>query len=214
MKVTLQRPWLSADLEREARVISWAVNRPGIVTAKRIVWREVKNADLPDGFDVIEWFTGELAARGDSDAVAMLTSRDVTAFEERRVSVEGVTAHVLATVGLSNGERVGARVDYSGHDWGTINVAVELDCGLTDAALIEAMSIATQARTAAVMDTGFDLPTGTATGTGTDCVALAAPLGDTQYAGLHTAVGEAVGKGVYDAVRAGARVWMDKVRRR
>ncbi|MEO1272728.1 MAG: adenosylcobinamide amidohydrolase, partial [Myxococcota bacterium] len=46
------------------------------------------------------------------------------------------------------------------------------------------------------------------TGTGTDCIVLAAPPGHAVYAGLHTAVGEAVGRAVYDAVAAGVRGWM------
>ena len=66
-----------------------------------------------------------------------------------------------------------------------------------------------QARTAAVMDAGFDLPGGggTATGTGTDCVAVAAPSGANPYAGLHTATGEAIGRAVYTAVHSGALEW-------
>jgi ABC-type glutathione transport system ATPase component len=46
--------------------------------------------------------------------------------------------------------------------------------GALDTALIELSSIATQARTAAVMDHGPDLPTGRATGTGTDCIVVGA----------------------------------------
>ena len=57
------------------------------------------------------------------------------------------------------------------------------------------------------MDHGAKLPTGIATGTGTDCVAVAARAGDNAYAGLHTEIGEAVGRATYDAVLAGATEW-------
>ncbi|MDE4302977.1 adenosylcobinamide amidohydrolase [Phaeobacter gallaeciensis] len=207
--VTLQRPWIEFDLGAEMQVLSWAVNRPGFVTARRILWREVRNSDLPRDLDVTEWFADELEQRGGSDAVAFLTSRDVRHYCESLATVEGISAHAVATVGLSNGERIGSRVDYSRRDWGTINVALRLSEGLTQAGLIEALSIVVQARTAAVMEAGFELPGGggTATGTGTDCVAVAAPAGANPYAGLHTATGEAIGKAVYKAVHTGALEW-------
>lgn len=211
--VTLERPWIEFDLGADLQVLSWAVNRPGIVTARRILWREVRNSDLPRDLDVTDWFGDELSQRKAKDAVAFLTSRDVRRFCETQAEVEGVHAHAVATVGLSNAERVGSRMDYSARNWGTINVAVQLSTGLAQSGLIEAMSIAVQARTAAVMEAGVTLPQGVATGTGTDCVAIAAPAGDTPYAGLHTATGEAIGKAVYQAVHTGALEWKSTNRR-
>lgn len=213
----LARPWLDWRLGAPHRVLSWSLTRPGLVRASRITWLEVRNADLPAGFDARAWLQAELAARGTADAVAMLTSRDLGALETAQARVEGVTARCVATVGLSNAERIGRRLDRSGQDWGTINIAVVTDATLTEAALIEMLSIAAQARTAAVIEAGLDLPTGRATGTGTDCIAVAAADGDaapTAFAGLHTALGEAVGRACHDAVSRGARVWMAKVRRR
>jgi adenosylcobinamide amidohydrolase len=209
----LDRPWLRMDLGGPHRVLSWAINRPGFVTARDIVWREVRNADLPPDLDVQTWFDQELIRRDAQDAVAFLTSRDIRAHYDVTCSTEGISARCVATVGLSNAERVGARVDRRGKDWGTINVAVQIGAGLTDAALIESLSIAAQARTLAVIEAGHQLPTGVATGTGTDCIAIAAPVGAAAYAGLHTPIGEAVGKAVYEAVRQGTQDWMRDVRR-
>ena len=213
MTVTLDRPWLEMDLGADMRVLSWSLNAPGFVTARHILWREVRDADLPRDFDVDGWFRRELAARDRAQAVGLLTSRNVEAFDLAEHTADGIHARAVATVGFSNAERIGTRLDRGGKDWGTINVAVQVDAGLTDAALIETLSIATQARTAAVMEAGYDLPTGRATGTGTDCIAVAAPQGDVAFAGLHTAVGEAVGAAVFEAVSRGARVWMATVRR-
>ncbi|MEM8776260.1 MAG: adenosylcobinamide amidohydrolase, partial [Pseudomonadota bacterium] len=173
--ITLDHPWLEFDLGVEMQVLSWALNRPGFVRARRILWREVRNADLPVGFDVNTWLAAELGARNDEDAVAFLTSRDIRHVREHTARIGSAHAHAVATVGFSNAERVGHRVDRSVQDWGTINVAVRLNIGLTQAALLEAMSIAVQARTAAVMDTVLEINTGIATGTGTDCVAIASP---------------------------------------
>lgn len=207
----LDWPWLGLDLGRDMRVISWAPHRGGIVTARHILWREVRNADLPEGFDVLPWLAGECDARGQGQAVAMLTSRKLASFTTASASVEGIAAQVVATVGLSNAER--AAGEALGHPvprtgYGTINVAVLLDCPLTDTALIEAQSIASAARTAAVLESGAMAPTGPATGTGTDCIAIAAPAGDIPFCGLHTAQGRALAAAVYAAVRQGADQWI------
>jgi len=206
--LALDRPWLGFDLGAEMRVLSWAVHRPGLVTARRILWREVRDADLPDGLDAAHWLAGELARRGASDAVAFLTSRDVGSFTRVRAVAGGIAAQAVATVGLSNAERIGHRLAPTGRDWGTVNIALRLDAGLTEVALLELTSIATQARTAAVIDAGLWLDTGPATGTGTDCIAVAAPAGAIAFAGLHTDAGEAAGRAVYDAVLEGARAWL------
>ncbi|RII37895.1 adenosylcobinamide amidohydrolase [Pseudooceanicola sediminis] len=205
MTVHLSRPWLDFDLGEEMTVLPWAPHRPGFVTASRILWREVRNADLPPDLDATAWLAAMLRERQATDAVCFLTSRDLGPFVHRCATVEDVQVEVVATVGLSNAERIGARVDRTGQTWGTINIAVRVLPGLTRPALIEAMTIAAQARTAAVIDTGPILATGQSTGTGTDCIAVASPEGYTHYAGLHTATGEAIGRAVYEAVTAGAR---------
>lgn len=208
MQVVLDRPWLIADLGRPRRVLSWAPHRPGFVTASRIVWREVKNADLPLGFDVEDWFAGALRASGQGEAVAMLTSRDIATYRLATAEVDGLRADCVATVGLSNAESVGARLPWHAADFGTINIAVSVQAGMTEAAQLEALAIAVQARTAAVLAAGVELATGMASGTGTDCIALAADAGDMRHAGLHTAAGEAVGRAVREAVARGAEDWL------
>ena len=208
MQIALDRPWLELDLGAPCQVLSWAVNRPGLVTASRILWREVRNADLPPELDVGAWLSDELRQRQATDAVTFLTSRDIRQYTQSIVKIGETEAHAVVTVGFSNAERVAHRVARTREDWGTINVALFLTAELTEAAMLETMSIAVQARTAAVMDVQLDLPTGRATGTGTDCVAIASPPGAARYAGLHTEIGEAAGRAVYTAVQYGAREWM------
>jgi len=57
------------------------------------------------------------------------------------------------------------------------------------------------------------LPTGIATGTGTDCIAVASPPNALDYAGLHTESGEAIGHAVFDATFEGGRDWMRDMKR-
>jgi len=206
--VTLDRPWLTAHLPHPMRCLSWAPFRPGFATADTVIWREVQNADLTEDFDAIGWLARELANRGSGEAIGMLTSRNVA-----KISLESAVsglfhAQCLATVGLSNAERIGTRTGAAPEPVGTINLLSVTDAPLSDTAMIEALSIATQARTTAVIEAALDIPTGRATGTGTDCIVIACPPGDMPFAGLHTDVGEAIGAAVYKAVSAGADEWM------
>lgn len=225
IRTVLDRPWLALHLPRPMRVLSWAPYGAGWRDSALILWREVRNTDLAEGFDAESWLAGELP---DPGAVAMLTSRDVSSFVTGRAEVEGIGVDCVATVGLSNAEAVGRRLPWHPADgsagastdggaggYGTINIAVVIDAALTEAAQLEALSIAVEARTAAVMGAGWQLETGIATGTGTDCLALACDAagsaagqgGALRYAGLHTAVGEAVGAAVRDTVGRAVTDW-------
>jgi adenosylcobinamide amidohydrolase len=206
ISVTLDRPWLIARLPRPMRMLSHAPHGAGFRSTDTVLWREVRNADLTPDFPVEDWFAAQMAR--DPGAVGMLTSRDVGTWHQARARVEGVSAHCVVTLGLSNAESVGTRLPWHPADYGTINLLVATDAALTETAQIEALTIAVQARTAAVILSGLMLPTGPATGTGTDCAVVACPAGDIRYAGLHTAVGEAVGRAVRDAVLAAATAWI------
>ena len=203
--IALTRPWMALTLPDEMRVLSFAPHRPGFVRARRIVWREVRDADLTEHFDAAGWLAGALAAEGMGDAVAMLTSRRLDAAREARKD----GAYALATVGLGNAKRIRAGAAPAvRRGWGTINIAVVLEAGLSEAGLIEALSLAAAARTLAVMDSGRMVTAGKATGTGTDCIAVAAPFGAQDHCGLHTETGRALGRAVFAAVAAGAADWM------
>lgn len=206
-RVELDRPWLTFDLGGSMNVLSWALNRPGFVKARRIVWREVRDADLTEDFDVRHWLSTELQDRGETRSVAFLTSRRIDRFHYAEAEIGCVKACALVTVGLSNAERVGHRKQATSASHGTINIAAQMSVGLSEAGLIEALSIVVQARTTAILDAAVPLSSGRATGTGTDCVAIAAAPGDLHFAGLHTDVGEALGKAVYEAVYDGAKAW-------
>ncbi|MBT9383431.1 adenosylcobinamide amidohydrolase [Pseudooceanicola sp. CBS1P-1] len=207
MTLTLHRPWLDFDLEDSCQVLSWAPWRPGLVPASRILWREVRNADLPPHLDATDWLERQLVARDASDAVCFLTARDVSAHHRAEAQVEGVHVTAVATLGLSNAERIGTRRPVIPRSWGTINLAVKCALPLAPAALIEALSIATQARTTALLEAQLPLETGPATGTGTDCIAIAAPEGSALHAGLHTPLGEAIGRAVLAVISAGVQDW-------
>ena len=142
--------------------------------------------------------------------MGLLTSCDLDSWVEANAEAGPARAHCVATVGLGNALRVGdppgpfARI-------GTINLLCSVDAPLQAEALLEALAVATEAKTVAVLENGVaSRRTGlAATGTGTDCVVIASPLGPGRapYAGKHTEVGAAIGAAVRDAVDRGARAW-------
>lgn len=209
MEIEHRPPWLIVKLPARMRALSWAPHRAGLVETSCVAWREVRDADLTADLDVEAWLTGELATEGLSDAVTFLTSRSLEKHHLTSCTIGDATASCLATVGLGNAERIGQRVGTPA-PVGTINVLVVANTGLTDAAMIEAVAMAAEAKTAAVIDVARSVPTGIATGTGTDCIVIAAPMGDTAHVGKHTALGEVLGRAVYTAVHKGAVQWMDE----
>lgn len=198
---------------------SWALNRPGLVAARQVVWLEVTNRELAAVGDVASWFDSRLVDAGLADAVGLMTARNVGAHLRNVVRIENIVAECLITLGLNNGERVGRRVGAHLHpvNAGTVNLLCAVSVPLTDAALLEAASVATQARTVALMEAGYRRPgrDEIVTGTGTDCVVVSAPAmgaatraNAESFAGMHTALGEAVGACVLEATRRAAADWM------
>lgn len=202
-------PYLIASFEAPQAMLSWSLTRPGFQVARRVAWLGVRNADLPSWEDPADSIRRLMADADLGDAVTLVTSRDITRYHLAHAAVDGETAVCLATVGLSNSERVGVRCQEPVPQPGTINTLVHVGRPLTEAAFVETVSIVTQARTAAVLDARVIRAGVAVTGTGTDCIVVAAPEGPdgARFAGLHTAVGEAVGDAVYRAVREGVDVW-------
>ncbi len=201
-------PFLTVRFAGPQRALSWSLLHPGFATIREVVWVEVHNRELGPDVDVRGFLKGKLAAVGLPNALALMTSRNVRRGRLLATTVEGVEATCLTTVGLSNGERVGARRPARALV-GTINTLVHVSRPLTDGALVEAISIAAEARTAAIIESRRPQDEPAITGTGTDCIVVAAPCArePEPWAGLHTAVGEAIGRAVYDATREGAEEW-------
>lgn len=206
------RPLLVARFATPQTTLSWAMARPGFQLAREVAWVETSDAELGPDVDAFALLRARLGAGGLSDAVAMMTARDVRRHRLADAECGGARVSCVATVGLANAARVGGR--RRPERVGTINLLAAVSVALTEAALVEASSIATEARTAAVIDLDRRVDGEVATGTGTDCVVVAAPSGGEPrpFAGLHTDVGTALGRAVYDAVLAGGREWIAQKR--
>lgn len=201
-------PFLVAHFDAPQRTLGWSLLHPGFAIARDVVWVEVRDSDLGPAVDARAFLDARLQQAGLGGALAFMTSRDVRRHQLCRREAEGIVAACLTTVGLANGERVGARRAPGPHV-GTINTLVHVSVPLADGALVEALSIAAAARTAAILESRRGPPGAAITGTGTDCIVVAAPRRGRPlaFAGLHTAAGEAIGGAVYAATREGAEAW-------
>ena len=195
------------------RTLSSAIVGGGFGRARAVAWRFVRNADLPPDAEPAQLLGGWLADAGLDEAVGLLTARDLRPFEHVIEEEGGLAARAVATVGLSNavaaGDSPGPLVV------GTINVLLQLTVPLTDAAFVEALALAAEARTAAVLAARVPSRRSSrwATGTGTDCLVVAAPLPDAAvapepYCGKHTLLGALAGAAVQTAVARGAERWI------
>lgn len=141
----------------------------------------------------------------------MMTGADIGRAGFATVRRAGFTVGAWCSAGCSNALRVGDRASVDAPVAGTINLIVAISRSLTDSALAEALQIAVEARVAAVIDARIaSVRSGApATGTGTDCVTIAAPdgaarsrVGAIVYCGKHTLPGEMIGRAVLRACAA------------
>ncbi|SDO30098.1 Adenosylcobinamide amidohydrolase [Paenibacillus sp. yr247] len=113
------------------------------------------------------------------------------------------------TVGLGNKARAGAELPAASLYPGTINTIVVINGSLTDAAMVNAVITATEAKAAALQALGVHVDGQTATGTTTDAVLIATTCrGQTySYAGTATTLGYLIGRTVYKAIMASGQLY-------
>lgn len=140
------------------------------------------------------------------DGVGMLTAAAVSRFTRHRDS--GVAAY--ATVGIQYPTFAAAPTavtDSSVATIGTINVIAFAPVRLADAALVNAVLTATEAKTQALLEAGV-----AGTGTASDAICVISPThgADTAFAGPRSEVGSALARAVHGAVAEGTRAWYAK----
>jgi len=201
--------WLVAHFPAPWRMVSWSLNRPGLTTAERVAWLEVIDADLPLGVDPLDLLDRRLDQAGLAGAVGLMTARSLARVQTATVGDGADRAEVAVTLGLTNGavlDRAGRPrpVRTAPSPVGTINLLAALARPLGDGAMLEALALAAQSRTAALL-----AEDGRIVGTGTDCIVLACPAGPDlgRFAGLHTTLGQALATAVYQATHAARVAW-------
>jgi adenosylcobinamide amidohydrolase len=144
------------------------------------------------------------------ETVGLMTAANVDAYHDCFLVSSGAWVHAVATIGLANARSVLDDADVELGDRcgsaGTVNLVVATNALPTIEGRIQAIHIASAAKAAAFRDTRSmsrksDRP---ADLTGTDCIVVGAS-GEIKedQCGLHTVLGEMIGRAVYRVVSRG-----------
>ncbi|MGH7986266.1 MAG: adenosylcobinamide amidohydrolase [Candidatus Binataceae bacterium] len=221
-RAIIREPWrwrliarrtLAVELPQPYLVLGWAPLNGGFRRARVMLNHQVALDDRA-ATEAPRAYLAHLARTlgyQPRDTVAMMTGAEMARLGTAKRARDGLLARAWCSAGCSNALRVGDRATAATPLPGTINLIVALDRSLSTAALAEALQIAVEARVAAMMAAGVTSVRSRrpATGTGTDCVMIAAPAstsGAIQYCGKHTVAGELIGRAAMrGCIRALAR---------
>lgn len=229
-EVERQGKWLLVRFPEPHLVMSWAIVRGGKTQTDTVAWYRVTPEELKPPVEAKEFLEGRLIEASIPNAVGLLTSADLDGYADVEKTGEDLSVRSIATVGLANALRVGDLPELPAPEpVGTINLLCQISRPLSREAFLEALALAAEARTTALLESGVvstesGMP---ATGTGTDCIVIAAPtfiqnVGSLRcrttevlpvprsgkilsYAGKHTLLGHLIGASVLEAVRSGIK---------
>jgi len=213
VEVVRAHRWLVVRFGEYHTTASWAIVGGGLRRTLTVAWHQVSEDELRPPVDACDLFRERLHDAGISDAVGLLTSRNLESYVDITRSYGDIEARCIATVGLGNALRAGDPPGPAGRigKIGTINVFCRLSVSLSTEALLEALALATEARALAVREASIPSTVSgePASGTGTDCVVVAAPEhgAPARYAGKHTVLGHLIGTAVRDATTQGVETW-------
>ncbi|WP_010515758.1 adenosylcobinamide amidohydrolase [Leptospira licerasiae] len=210
-KIQVSERWLELGLSKPHSSLSWAVVGGGYLTTNKAYWLKVSNSELSPEIIPEKFYRDRLVEKGETEEVlGFMTSASLLNYSVSEKSVEGLHVRSIATVGLGNSVRVGNLPKHK-NKIGTINLLIQTSEALTFSASIEAIAIASEARTLAVLESEVETQTEKkyATGTGTDCIGIISPLGTNgiDYVGKHTAFGYLIGAASLEATRLGILKW-------
>ena len=157
------------------------------------------------------------ALQADEQAIAMMTAASMNSV--RIVQTKSANCHftVCISCGLGNARCAGDKADLGEfaqqqeQELGTINMVLWVDKPLSDAAMVEAMMMMTEAKATALQQISVTSPISGqwATGTGTDSCAVMCPQPQSgtqaiEYVGKHLHLGQQLARAVIAAVASAA----------
>lgn len=201
---------LVIDLETYRRVLSSAPRGGGLARARYIVIHHVPANPVatPISTPRHTWgdptrYLGHVAANlgVDRDCVALMTAVALKQLVTLREEMAGIWVEGFLTVGVSNAVRAGEPPVPSADGRnrfvsGTINIILVTNARLATPAMVGAVQVATESKTAVLLSKRVPSWTGLpgATGTGTDAVVVACGEGPAvRYSGTHTKIGAMIG---------------------
>ena len=217
-------------LEHAAQFLSSAPLGEGLVRASWILSGQVsRQACLPDPGSYLRQLAAQLGVPDRPDGIGVVGLLTAVAHRDLQVSSQaesGVTVTSLATVGVDHGSSPRDK-DAGSHGEpatpeaepaiqpGTINLVTLVDADLSTGALVRASTLATEAKTLAMVEAGLKTRQGhIATGTATDATVVGHSGRGRyfKYAGSATLVGWLVGQAVYRSVTQGLAAYNSRKR--
>lgn len=194
------------------QVISSAVLNGGECYADHVVNMRVPEINCEDMSELPATTISNycLANAWHGTSVGMMTSASMKSFRMAEDNTQGVKTAVLLTADLGNARRAGDVAEHrhmasTNQTTGTINIISVTTAKLTASALIECIQIITEAKAATLEELNIKSPVSglTATGTGTDSVAIINGQGPEliEYCGKHMLFGEIMAKLVMQALK-------------
>ncbi|WP_280770270.1 adenosylcobinamide amidohydrolase [Salipaludibacillus daqingensis] len=205
-KLEQNEGFIHLEFDEPLRTISNSVIGEGIQWLKHFCNFHVnKNYDGGDPIDDMENWMSNWGIPTELSA-GMMTAVQLEDMVLVNKTEHGMQLVVMVTAGVGNAVDItSSGMDERINQIGTINTMVFIDAHLTDGALVNACTSATEAKTKALHDLGVKDPfTNThATGTSTDSILIGVTQrGEkTPYAGSGTVVGKAIGNAVYEATK-------------
>jgi len=197
-----RRPVLSWKMPPGSRAVSTAVVGGGIGPCDWVVNIEVHNEYHRDPVEHVAQVVSELGLRGRGSG--LLTAASV----RRHVTAEDHGVLCAATVGLSH-PVFAAAPGGTPPTVGTINTICWVPAPLDDAALVNMVVTATEAKAQALAEAGTP-----GTGTPSDAIVICCPSGGgEQYGGPRSSWGAKLARAVHAATLEGARDWYALVQR-
>ena len=224
-------------LEHPAQFLSSAPLGEGLVTADWVLSGQVSpQACLPDPVSHLRELAAQLGIPDRPEGIeviGLLTAVDHRDLQVTSLAESGVTVTALATVGVDHGSSARDK-DVGGHaepaiakteplvrpgaiNPGTINLLTLVDAALSTGALVRVSTLATEAKTLALVEAGLRTRQGhIATGTATDATVVGHSGRGSQfeYAGSATLLGWLVGQTVCQSVTRGLAAYNSRKRRR
>lgn len=188
------------EFGRRVRALSSTIIGGGLRELTHVVFHRV-NPDFsdPDPIGYAERLLSKLDLSSESSAV-FLTAVDVV---REGIELRGAEVVLVASVGLSPGVCIGGREARKRP--ATINILLLAERPLSDSALVDLASVASSAKTLALVDLalsrGYDL--GRVYATATDALVVASPIdgGECErYGGPATSIGAEAARLVYEAI--------------
>ncbi|NSL50481.1 adenosylcobinamide amidohydrolase [Calidifontibacillus erzurumensis] len=193
------------EAEKPLKTLSSAVLNSGFNWSKYFINRHVdKHYNCDDPEQDMKMYLEKIGYNS-AYTVGMMTAAKLNDASMKRVQTEQFSLFVIVTAGMSNAVDVSKaylRTDLV-RTPGTINTWIFIDGKLSDAAFVQAMMTATEAKVKAVAENQIlDPETNTiASGTSTDSLLIAATQTGSfiEYAGTITQIGKAIGQMVFEA---------------